>query len=164
MPQGVKTRHSVREDMGSDTVSVRIWVRSLALLSGLRSCAAASWGVGHRCGLDLALLWCRLAAAAPIRRAWELPHATCVALKRKKKKRICSLGVPTWESNRGGLCCCRGAGLIPGLVQWAEGSVLAVAMGQAAAVARIQSPARELSYVTDAAIRKKKKKKKLHSI
>ena len=27
---------------------------------------ALSWGVGHMCGLDLGLLWCRLAAAALI--------------------------------------------------------------------------------------------------
>ena len=37
-----------------------------------------SCGVGHRCGLALALLWlwCRLATAAPIRPlAWEPPYA-----------------------------------------------------------------------------------------
>ena len=47
-----------------------------------------SYGVGHRCGSDLALgwLWCRLAAAALIQPlAWELPDAACVALKRKEK-------------------------------------------------------------------------------
>ena len=53
---------------------------------------AVSCGVGHGCGLDLALLWlqlwCRLAAATPIRPlAWELPHATCMALKSKKSKK-----------------------------------------------------------------------------
>ena len=45
-----------------------------------------SCGVGHRCGLDLALLWlwCRLAATAPIQPlAWELPYATGAALKRQ---------------------------------------------------------------------------------
>ena len=37
---------------------------------------------------DLVLLWHRLAAAAPIQTlAWELPYATGVALKRKKRKR-----------------------------------------------------------------------------
>ena len=45
-----------------------------------------SWGVGCRCGLDLAQLWlwCRLAAVAPTRAlAWEPPYA---AVKSKKKK------------------------------------------------------------------------------
>ena len=45
-----------------------------------------SCSVGHRCGLDLALLWlwCRLPAAALIRPlAWELPFAACVALKKR---------------------------------------------------------------------------------
>uniref|UniRef100_A0A8D1TVI9 SRCR domain-containing protein n=1 Tax=Sus scrofa TaxID=9823 RepID=A0A8D1TVI9_PIG len=49
---------------------------------------AMSCGVGCRRGLDLASLWlwCRLAAAAPIRPlAWKLPHATGAALKKKKK-------------------------------------------------------------------------------
>ena len=44
-----------------------------------------SCGVGHRYGLDLALLWLwrKLAAAAPIQPlAWELPYAVDVALKR----------------------------------------------------------------------------------
>ena len=51
-----------------------------------------SCGVGHRCGLDLALLWDlawlwhRPAAAAPIGPlAWELAYATGVALKKKRK-------------------------------------------------------------------------------
>ena len=45
-----------------------------------------SCGVGHRHGLDLALLWLgyRLTPAGPIRPlAWELPHAMGAALKRK---------------------------------------------------------------------------------
>ena len=49
-----------------------------------------SCGVGHRCGLDLALLWlwCRPAAVAPIHPlAWEPPYATGVALKSKKTKK-----------------------------------------------------------------------------
>ena len=48
-----------------------------------------SGGVGHRYSSDPELLWLwhRLAAVAPIQPlAWELPHATGVALKRKKKK------------------------------------------------------------------------------
>ena len=51
-----------------------------------------SCGVGHRCGLDPALvllwLWCRPAAVAPIRPlAWEPPYAAGVALKRQKDKK-----------------------------------------------------------------------------
>ena len=45
--------------------------------------------VGHKCGLDLTLLWllCRLATAAPIGPlTWELPYLG-VALKAKKKKK-----------------------------------------------------------------------------
>ena len=47
-----------------------------------------SYGVGHRCGLDPALLWlrCRLAAVAPIQPlAWEPLYAAGAALKKKKK-------------------------------------------------------------------------------
>ena len=47
-----------------------------------------SCGVGHRRGSDLAWLWCRLVATAPIRPlAWEPPYATGVALKRQKDKK-----------------------------------------------------------------------------
>ena len=48
-------------------------------------------GVGHRCGLELALLWLwhRPAATAPIQLlAWEPPYAVGVALKKKKKKAV----------------------------------------------------------------------------
>ena len=49
-----------------------------------------SCGVGHRCGLDLPLLWLwhRLAAAAPIHQslAWELPYTADMAVKKKKRK------------------------------------------------------------------------------
>ena len=51
---------------------------------------AMSCGVGHRHGLDLALLWlwCRAVAVALIRPlAWEPPYATGAALKKKKKKK-----------------------------------------------------------------------------
>ena len=55
-------------------VYVKMWVQSLALLSGLRI---------QRCRE----LWCRPAAIAPIQPlAWELPCAANVALKGKKKK------------------------------------------------------------------------------
>ena len=49
-----------------------------------------SCDVGHRHGLDPALLWLwhRPAAAAPIGPlAWEPPYAVSVALKRQKKKK-----------------------------------------------------------------------------
>jgi len=45
---------------------------------------------GHRCGLDLALLWlwCRPAATAPIRPlAWEPPYTEGATLKSKNKER-----------------------------------------------------------------------------
>ena len=48
-----------------------------------------SCGVGHRGGLDPALLWlwCRPAATAPIGPlAWEPPYVAGLALKKKKKK------------------------------------------------------------------------------
>ena len=46
-----------------------------------------SWGVGHRCGSDLALLWlwCRPVATAPIQLlAWEPPHAAGAAPQKQK--------------------------------------------------------------------------------
>ena len=55
---------------------------------GQGSGVAVSYGVGHRHGSDLALLWLwhRLAAVALIRPvAWEPPYAIGVALKRQKK-------------------------------------------------------------------------------
>ena len=63
-------------------VSMKLQVRSLASLSGLRT----SCSIGLRFSLDLALPWpqCRLSAAAPIRPlAWG-PYATGAAVKRKK--------------------------------------------------------------------------------
>jgi len=49
-----------------------------------------SCGIGHRCSLDLALLWLwhRLAATAPVTPlAWEHPNDAGAALKGKKKKK-----------------------------------------------------------------------------
>ena len=49
-----------------------------------------SFGVGHRCGLDLTCCGCGTGrpAVAPIQPlAWELPYATGVGLKRQKKKK-----------------------------------------------------------------------------
>ena len=65
---------------------MKLQVQSLALLSGLRVWHCRSCGVGHRCGLDLALLWlwCRPAATALIRPlAWQPPYAAGAALKRQ---------------------------------------------------------------------------------
>ena len=68
---------------------MRLQVRSLALLSGLRILVTVSCGVGCRHGSDPALLrlWHGPAAAALIRPlAWERPYATGVALKGQKDK------------------------------------------------------------------------------
>ena len=65
----------------------------------LGSSVAGSCGVGHRCGLDLGLLWlwCRPAAAAPTRPlAWEPPYVAGSALKEKKKKKAGKKSV-TWK-------------------------------------------------------------------
>ena len=72
-----------------------------------------SCGVGCRCGSDLALLWHRPVATAPIRHpAWEPPYAMDAALKKQQKKDViyvcvCVCGglwvlkktyhVPEWE-------------------------------------------------------------------
>ena len=72
----------------SDLVSMRMWVQSLASLSGLGFGIAVSC-VGHRCGSDLALLWLanRPADAALIRPLdWKHPYAMSAALKKKNKQ------------------------------------------------------------------------------
>ena len=59
-------------------VSMRIWVWSLASLSGLGSGFVVSCGVGRRCSAESMLLWlwCRPAAKASIwPLAWEFPYA-----------------------------------------------------------------------------------------
>ena len=59
-----------------------------ALAQWVKDPALHRCGIGHRCGLDPALLWLwrRLEATAPIQPlAWELPYATDVALKKQKK-------------------------------------------------------------------------------
>ena len=66
---------------------MRTWVQSLALLSGLRIWHCLELWYKLQIGLDLVLLWHRLAAAAPIGPlAWEPPYAPGTALKRLKKK------------------------------------------------------------------------------
>ena len=71
--------------LGTQLVSMRIQVQSLTLLSGLRIQHCL---VGHRCCLDPMLLWLWPwpTAAAPVwSLVWELPYATGVTLKTKKK-------------------------------------------------------------------------------
>ena len=73
------------------TGTMRLRVRTPALLSGLRIQHCLSCGVGRIRSLDPAMLWLwpRPAATAPIRLlAWELPYATGVALKRQKDKNL----------------------------------------------------------------------------
>ena len=69
-------------------VSMRMWVQSLALLSGLTS-NPMSYDVGHRRRLapELLRLWFRTAAVTLIQNlAWALPYATGAALIKLKKK------------------------------------------------------------------------------
>jgi len=69
---------SIHEDTGS-ILGPAPWVKG----SGI----AMHNGIGLRCGLDLALLWRRPAAAALIRPlARELSYASGAALKKKKNK------------------------------------------------------------------------------
>ena len=68
---------------------MRLWVRSLASLSGSGTGVAVSCGVGCRRSLDPELLWLwhRPAAVAVIGPlAWEPPYATGAAPESKKKK------------------------------------------------------------------------------
>ena len=53
-------------------VSVKMQVRSLASLGGLRIWCCSGCDIDRRCGNPL---------------GWELPYATGVAIKRKKKKK-----------------------------------------------------------------------------
>ena len=76
---------------------MRMRVRSLALLSGLR---IQRCGVGRRHGLDpeLLWLWCRLATVALIRPlAWELPYAPGVPLAPQKECHMYKTIVIFWD-------------------------------------------------------------------
>ena len=71
MAQQIKNPTCVHEDEGW-TPGLAQWVKEFEAQMWLRS--------------GLLWLWCRLAAAAPIRPlTWELPYASGVVLKRKKK-------------------------------------------------------------------------------
>ena len=68
---------------------MRLHVRSLTLLGGLRISVAVSCGIGLRQGSDPLLLWLwrRLVATAPIRLlAWEPPYAAGAALEKAKRQ------------------------------------------------------------------------------
>ena len=68
-------------------VTMRTWVWSLALLSGLRIRYCRELHVGCRPGLDLVLLGCGLATTAVIQPlAWEHPYAMGAVAPSKKKK------------------------------------------------------------------------------
>ena len=77
--------------------SMRTHVQSLASHSGLRiQHCRELWYIGHRHGLDLALLWlwCRLVATAQIQPlAWETPYAMGAALKRQNKISIVKMTI-----------------------------------------------------------------------
>ena len=79
----------VAQWLTNPTRNMRLRVRSLALLSGLRIWHCRElWCTGHRQGSDPALLWlwCRPGAAVPIRTlAWELPYVASAVLKSKTK-------------------------------------------------------------------------------
>ena len=75
---------------------MKMQVRSLASLRGLRIWHCRELWCSGRCSSDLAFLWlwCRPVTAAPIQPlAWEPPYATGAALKRLNKSTNQTLGV-----------------------------------------------------------------------
>ena len=86
----------VAQQIRIQLVSMRMRVWSLASLSELGIQHCLNCGIGHRHGLDMALLWlwCRLAAVAPIQPlAWELPGPK--KKKKKKPEEHCSIFHPS---------------------------------------------------------------------
>ena len=76
------TNPTRNHEVGGSIPGLAQWVKD----SGV----AVSCGVGHRCGLDLTLLWlwCRPAATAPFQPlAWEPPYAMGSGLRKGKKKK-----------------------------------------------------------------------------
>ena len=69
---------------------MRMQVQSLTLLNGVRIHRAMSCSIGHRCGLDPALLWLwhKSAAVAPIRPLTSLCCGCSLKKTKKKKKDI----------------------------------------------------------------------------
>ena len=84
------------------TISMKMWVQRLALLSGLRIWHCHKLWLGHRCSSDLVLLWlwCRPAAALIQPLAQELPYAISAAMKREKKKKKNVIAKKSWPSSK----------------------------------------------------------------
>ena len=73
----------------SNVGPVSMWVRSLALISGLRirHCRELQWRSQRRLRSCMAVAGGRPAAVAPNQPlAWELPYASSVALKKKENR------------------------------------------------------------------------------
>ena len=90
------------QQKGIQLVSLRMWVRPLASLTGLRIWIVVIRGVGRRQGSDLALL----TAASVIRPlARELPYATRAGLKKAKQNKInMSLGLTLFKTDHRPKC------------------------------------------------------------
>ena len=99
------------------------WPRSV----GRGSSVAVSCGVGCRCGSypTLLWLWCRPAAAGPIRPlAWEPPHAAGRAQENGKKTKKVKKNLNPNVVIRKPTSIHDDLGLIPGPIQWVKDPVL----------------------------------------